>query len=233
MVMRLIIDTALGYMGIGLAIDADLAASFILARPHTVTTLAVKSIDFLFQSTDYNKKQLNEIVISAGPGAFTSLRTGVSLAKAICMAMDIPLIPVSTFDAMANTIMLAEGNIITAMDGKNNNIYISEYRIKNSIPERIMPDIIFKADKDISSARHYPVHLIGFNVERYSDVLNKLYPKIVSRHKFDAVRMMSALNFIAYERLYDAAPAAAAAYVPVYLREPDVNKRKQPLFIQK
>ncbi len=225
--LRLIIDTALGYMSIGLARDADLLASVIIDRPETITTLSVGAIDFLIGSVHQNKKKLDEVVLSAGPGTFTSLRTGISLAKGIGMALGIPLVPVSTLDAMANTTGCTDGNMIAAVDGKNNNIYIAEYRVKDNTVERVTPDTLLRADSGTPMKRQYPVYLIGFDVERYADVLAKSYNGIIKWEKLDIRRTIRALHSIADKRLYGIQQVAAADYVPVYLRQPDINSRKE------
>ena len=46
-------------------------------------------------------ENLDAICISSGPGSFTGLRVGMSYAKGIAMALDIPIVPVSTFDSLA------------------------------------------------------------------------------------------------------------------------------------
>ena len=46
-------------------------------------------------------EDLDAICISAGPGSFTGLRVGMSYTKGIAMALDIPIVPVSTFDSLA------------------------------------------------------------------------------------------------------------------------------------
>ena len=55
-------------------------------------------------------EDLNAICISAGPGSFTGLRIGMSYAKGIALALNIPIVPISTFDSLAhdNTIVFLE-----------------------------------------------------------------------------------------------------------------------------
>ncbi|MFD1631447.1 tRNA (adenosine(37)-N6)-threonylcarbamoyltransferase complex dimerization subunit type 1 TsaB [Pseudopedobacter beijingensis] len=47
-------------------------------------------------------KQLQAVAVSMGPGSYTGLRIGVSTAKGLCYALDIPLIGVNTLEAMAS-----------------------------------------------------------------------------------------------------------------------------------
>ena len=70
-------------------------------------------------------EDLDAICISAGPGSFTGLRVGMSYAKGIAMALDIPIVPVSTFDSLAykNT----SEKLSTLIYSHGNTFYICEY----------------------------------------------------------------------------------------------------------
>jgi tRNA threonylcarbamoyl adenosine modification protein YeaZ len=233
--IRLIVDTALGYMGIGIAKDADLLASVLIAKPATVTTLGTKAIDFLLYTTHHDKAELGEVVVSGGPGTFTSLRAGISLAKGIGMGLDIPLVPVSTLDAMAHTMKHMDGTVVAAIDGKNNNVYLAEYGVKGGVVVRMMPDTLIKTDSVDMNApdaypqitRHHPVHVIGFDIERYQDALSRLYTQVHAWNKLEINRMINTLHSISDKRLYNAKPCSAVTFTPVYLRQPDINKKKK------
>lgn len=226
--LRLIIDTALGYMGIGLARDGDLLVSVLIDHPQTITTTSVGAIDFVLTSVHEDKKKIEEIVVSGGPGTFTSLRTGISLAKGVGMALNVPLVPVSTLDAMAHTAGWYGDTIVTAVDGKNNNIYLAEYIRKGDTLDKVMPDTLIKADKEPLQKKQYSVQVIGFDVERYKNVLADGYREIVLWEKLDVRRMAGALLSIAAKRLYGMKQVNAAEYIPVYLRQPDINKKINP-----
>jgi tRNA threonylcarbamoyladenosine biosynthesis protein TsaB len=63
-------------------------------------SLSVYIEDVMNESnTDF--KDLSVVAVSGGPGSYTGLRIGVSAAKGICFALDIPLIAVNTLEAMA------------------------------------------------------------------------------------------------------------------------------------
>lgn len=58
-------------------------------------------IEKILNDNNLKIDQLNAIVISRGPGSYTGLRIGASVAKGLCYALNIPLIAVSTLQAMA------------------------------------------------------------------------------------------------------------------------------------
>lgn len=63
-------------------------------------------IKTLLQETGFSLKDLGAIVISKGPGSYTGLRVGVSAAKGLCYALDLPLVAIDSLQSMANRIML-------------------------------------------------------------------------------------------------------------------------------
>ncbi|MGV3589694.1 MAG: tRNA (adenosine(37)-N6)-threonylcarbamoyltransferase complex dimerization subunit type 1 TsaB [Adhaeribacter sp.] len=58
-------------------------------------------IEQLLQNCQVSLKDLAAIAISGGPGSYTGLRIGSATAKGLCFSLDIPLIEVSTLDAIA------------------------------------------------------------------------------------------------------------------------------------
>lgn len=58
-------------------------------------------IDEVLQQAQKSYQELTAVAVSMGPGSYTGLRIGVSTAKGICFALDIPLLAISTLQAMA------------------------------------------------------------------------------------------------------------------------------------
>ena len=76
-------------------------------------------------------EDLDAICISAGPGSFTGLRVGMSYAKGIAIALDIPIVPVSTFDSLAFNNSSEE--LYTLIYSHGNTFYICKYSLDNGI----------------------------------------------------------------------------------------------------
>jgi len=65
-------------------------------------------------------KDLNAIVVSKGPGSYTGLRIGVSTAKGLCYALDLPLIAINTLQSMSHGIIRRiKSGELTIPDFKN------------------------------------------------------------------------------------------------------------------
>lgn len=66
---------------------------------------------------------LNAVAVSQGPGSYTGLRIGVSAAKGLCYALDIPLIAVDTLEVLASQIAIEEGVIVPMIDARRMEVY--------------------------------------------------------------------------------------------------------------
>ena len=58
-------------------------------------------VNQIIKENSLKHTDVDAICISSGPGSFTSLRIGMSYAKGLAMSLDIPIIPISTFDSLS------------------------------------------------------------------------------------------------------------------------------------
>lgn len=81
-----------------------------------------------------NYNQLDAVAVSKGPGSYTGLRIGISTAKGICYAADIPLMAVDTLHAMTygmrdsiNTELQSEDLLVPMIDARRMEVYCSVF----------------------------------------------------------------------------------------------------------
>jgi len=88
-------------------------------------------------------EDLDAICISAGPGSFTGLRIGMSYAKGIALALNIPIVPISTFDSLAHDNTFKKLSVLIYSHG--NTFYICEYNLDNGkLSKSTEPKVILK-----------------------------------------------------------------------------------------
>lgn len=83
-------------------------------------------IDNLLRTEFFTIEDIDAIAIAIGPGSFTGLRIGLALAKGISLSSSIPLIPVSTLDALVLSYGF-KGRVAPIIDGRANIIYSATY----------------------------------------------------------------------------------------------------------
>ena len=107
----------------------------------------------IIKSASLSFEDLDTICISAGPGSFTGLRVGMSYTKGIAMALDIPIVPVSTFDSLALDDSSEE--LSTLIYSHGNTFYVCEYSLdggillKSSKPKSILKEDVLKLSHNI------------------------------------------------------------------------------------
>jgi tRNA threonylcarbamoyladenosine biosynthesis protein TsaB len=98
-------------------------------------------IDQTLSDAQAGLSDLSAIAVSKGPGSFTGLRIGVSTAKGLCYALNIPMISVNTLFAMAHSFHLQhkvlEGEYLLPMiDARRREVYMAvfDHQLKEIIP---------------------------------------------------------------------------------------------------
>ncbi len=104
-------------------------------------------IEELLSENNIDADKLQAVSVSEGPGSYTGLRIGVSVAKGICYAKNIPLIAVNTLQAMA--VMTKEktdtgDNIVFCpmIDARRMEVYSSLFNYDISIKRETIAEII-------------------------------------------------------------------------------------------
>jgi tRNA threonylcarbamoyladenosine biosynthesis protein TsaB len=75
---------------------------------------------------------LDAIAFGAGPGAFTGLRLACGVAQGLAFGLDLPVVPVSTLEALALAACDdGSGQVIACLDARIHEVYYAAYRIEN------------------------------------------------------------------------------------------------------
>ena len=80
-------------------------------------------IDEVLKEAKIDKTQLSAVAVSKGPGSYTGLRIGVSAAKGLCFALDIPLISTLTLEVVAQQVEEETLYIIPMIDARRMEVY--------------------------------------------------------------------------------------------------------------
>lgn len=122
----LAIDTSTEACSVALWIDGDIAERFEIA-PRRHTELVLPWADELLAAAGIAKAQLDAIAVARGPGAFTGVRLAVALAQGMALALDLPVVPVSTLATLA--MQAAPGaEVLSAIDARMGEIYFGVFR---------------------------------------------------------------------------------------------------------
>ena len=80
-------------------------------------------IEAVLKEAKIDKKNLDAVAVSKGPGSYTGLRIGVSAAKGLCFALDIPLISTLTLEVLAQQVQCENCYVIPLLDARRMEVY--------------------------------------------------------------------------------------------------------------
>jgi len=119
-------ETATEACSVAVLVDGEVHERFGIA-PRRHAELALPWAEQLLAEAGMAKSQLDAIAVGRGPGAFTGVRLAIAIAQGIALALDRPLLPVSTLAALAMRAP-GEGDVLAAIDARMGEIYAASFR---------------------------------------------------------------------------------------------------------
>jgi tRNA threonylcarbamoyladenosine biosynthesis protein TsaB len=172
--------------------------------------------------------ELQAIAVSSGPGSYTGLRIGVSIAKGLAFAHDIPLIGVDTLEAMARQVIpfVQEGDlVIPMMDARRMEVYMAVYDAYLRKLEPVEPRVI-ESNPFLKYLKEKRVFFLGDGVKKLREIL--YHPNSVFLDKFNSA---TSVGEIAYRKFEERVFEDIAYFEPNYLKEFRVVASKKNPFL--
>lgn len=140
----LALETSTEACAVGLSKHGQHVTRFALTpRRHTECVLPWS--DELLHEAELEKRDLHAIAVGIGPGAFTGVRLGVSLAQGMALALSIPAIPVSTLAVVAQAAR-HNGPIAVVMDARMSECYVGFFQKIDGIAKALSEEQLLKPD---------------------------------------------------------------------------------------
>ena len=213
------IETASPICSVCIAKDGVLAAEAISAKPVSHATQLAPLIKEVFMQADQTAAMLDAIAVSTGPGSYTGLRIGLSTAKGLAYANDLPLIGLSSMDCLAQSI--TQKPVLTIMDSRKNELYAGLYGAgsKDFAPKPVVLD-----DAWFSSLPEKPFYLCGTGIEKFTNAYTKGKNYIIEKklNYFARNMVLKAIEVYKKKMFLDVA-YAKPNYLKPFFSNPNVN----------
>lgn len=159
--------------------------------------------------------QLDAVAVSMGPGSYTGLRIGVSAAKGLCYALDIPLISVSTLQAMAyGMLSVSKADLYCPMiDARRMEVYSAFFDSNNIMIRKIQADIVDTSSYDIELKKK--VIFFGDGSDKLKGVINHKN----AIFKSDFYPSAEFIGVLSYNRFVESNFEDIAYFEPYYLKD--------------
>lgn len=177
-------------------------------------------VDEALSFIDAHGIPLEAVAVSCGPGSYTGLRIGVSMAKGICYGRDVKLISIPTLELMAVPVLLGEhpaeedALIVPMLDARRMEVYakVMDRALKEVRP--IQADIV-----DAGTYKEYldrgTVYFFGNGAEKCMEVINHPNARLVKGIEPLAKNMAP----LAEKRFVEGKFEDVAYFVPFYLKD--------------
>ncbi len=170
-------------------------------------------IEECLKESNITFKDLSAIAVSQGPGSYTGLRIGVSTAKGLCFALDLPLIAIDTLQVLASQLTITEGVIIPMIDARRMEVYSAIYNSNYEKTREVQAQILTKNSfLEIAET----IHFVGDCSEKAKTVLTNSNFIFHEEIVYPSANEMSELSF---KKFQDSNFEDVAYFEPYYLKD--------------
>ncbi len=172
-------------------------------------------INECLEEAGFTINDLDAVAVSKGPGSYTGLRIGVSAAKGLCFALDIPLIAISTLKSMASQIKPTNGElIIPVLDARRMEVYSAVFDSELHQIRDVQAEII-----DENSFKDYfenkKIYVVGNGAEKIKGILSS--PNIV--YNTSLVPSSKDMAVLSWSKFLETDFEDVAYFEPYYLKD--------------
>lgn len=216
------IDTATSRASVGLWADGSIVAEeHVPSRSHAASLLPL--IDKVLKVSGTRIESVDSLAVSAGPGSFSGLRVGLSVAKGIAFASGTRLLAVSTLEALAFSLVGRQGTICALLDAHKEELYMGCFEARDGELQRRCEDQAVSI-ADVLASLPTPCVVIGDAVERYGHSLKAELGSQVELLPFPEFGPRGGVVAdLAMRRVSSTAEITATTLEPFYIRPPEVQ----------
>jgi len=157
---------------VALARENELLAQSSINQKNIHSRRLAVMIDQLLQNLSLSPQNISAIGLSAGPGSFTGLRIGYSVAKGLAHSLNIPIIEVPTLDIWAYQYGETHFPLVAVIDAHRQEIFCAEYRWESHELHRTS-DYELIPLKSLSERIKKPTLFVGVDIPSLQDQIRK------------------------------------------------------------
>lgn len=226
----------LGLDSSGLVASAALVSDGILTAEYTIHNKKTHSqtlmpmIAEMLSMAGTEPGELDAVAVSEGPGSFTGLRIGASIAKGLAWTLKIPIIPVSSLMGLAANVETPGQIVCPIMDARRNQVYTAVYETTEALPMQLAEPDVIPIEDALARAEQAGEQIVflgdGVPVFR-TQILEKVGNKchfVTPTRRYQSAASIALLGQYLYEK---EAYVQAEQFAPVYLRKSQAERERE------
>ena len=223
------IETANAPLSVAVVKDGKVVAEVVQNIKLTHSVGAMPAIEEVMKKAGIEASQIDAVAVSKGPGSYTGVRIGVTLAKTLAWSLQKPLVGVSSLKVLAANARLTNELVCALFDARRQNVYAGVYEGTNL--NTVMEDHHDHIDGLLEKLKTYnrPVVFIGTDVSLYFEKIQEVLGDKALRAPFtlDLPRASELVALAETEELSEI--DAVHTFVPEYRRiaEAEANWLKE------
>lgn len=221
--MILGLDTSTEILGLALLREGRVVSSLSLAIGRSHSEKLPGTLDRFLSEAGVLVSELSGLAVSIGPGSFTGLRVGLSLAKGMAFTLGLPLVGVPTLKALAWRCRPSSHPIGAMLDARKGEVFYARYEEMGGGLERRSPDRALSPEALVNEIRE-PTLFVGSGVRVYGDFLkNRLGSLAIYASPNPESPDPADLAYLGWQRLRQGERDDLEGLEPVYIRASDAE----------
>lgn len=137
--MILGIETSVEHVAVAIGDHRGVRGQVSIASDRRHAESLTPMISFLMDQVGATMSEVSAVAVDVGPGLFTGMRVGIATAQMIAWALDVPVLPVCSLDALAMNATWSDVPVVAALDARRGEMYWAIYRVRadGAEPQRI------------------------------------------------------------------------------------------------
>ncbi|HLR18631.1 MAG TPA: tRNA (adenosine(37)-N6)-threonylcarbamoyltransferase complex dimerization subunit type 1 TsaB [Staphylococcus sp.] len=170
----LLIDTSNQPLSVAIMEDNQLLSEINSNEKINHSTQLMPAIEKVITESKVLKKDIDVIVVAKGPGSYTGLRIGVTVAKTLAYALNADLYGVSSLKALAATVKEDDRLIVPIFDARREAVYTGVYQYRGHELIQLKEDqyIPISSLLELLHDTEQPYMFVGMDTEKLSNLLD-------------------------------------------------------------
>ncbi len=186
--------------------------------------ILIPEIEKILQTSNIWYQDLNFIASTSGPGSFTGVRIGLSTARTLKIATNLPLISLDSLEVLAFKYRQKSEEIFVAIDARMDEFFVGSFVSKNGKLKQITKSQLVKFEDIINFLPKKNFFLCGSGKKIISEILLKNNLKFEINLEEDVIEA-DLVGLLAYEKICEDEQFEEFSEA-IYLREPRISQRK-------